>query len=301
MIDAGHEETEKELALIEKKIINLYWIASVEVNLSWKSFLTKIGEEISDLQKQYDAAKDSGDKTAVRKLGIKLAQLKRKRTFHDSRYKALTEHIADVLADANGQALTMINGMLPEIYTINSNFTATQIEGQIKGVSFQLTDASTVRNLVENGDTSLLPMTKRLDIDEDKRWNTEKMNGEVLQGIIQGESMDSISFRLMHVTDMNEKSAIRNARTMVTGAENKGRQDRREEAEKMGIILKKKWIATEDSRTRYSHSKLNGETIDADDTFSNGLLYPGDPDGAPAEVYNCLCTVGDIVVGFRKG
>lgn len=299
-MDAAHKATEKELSALEKKLTGIYSRTAAEVAVTWKDYMTKIGKEVEALQKQYDEAKDSGDKTAVRKLGIKLNRLKRERTIHDKRYKALTEQISDTLADVNGRAMTLINGTLPEIYTINSNFTAMSISGQVRGVSFQLTDAATVRNLVKNGDTSLLPMRKKLDIPKDKLWNVEKMNGEVLQGILQGESMESISYRVQNVTDMNRTSAIRNARTMVTGAENKGRQDRREEAANLGLILKKKWIATEDSRTRTSHHDIDGETVDYDAKFSNGLLYPGDPNGAPSEVYNCRCTVGDIVVGFGK-
>ena len=300
MMDKGHAETDKKLSALEKKLRGIYAVTAAEVAVKWKDYMLKAGKEIDDLQKEYDKAKDSGDKTVVRKLGIKLSRMKRERTIYDSRYKALTEQISDTLADVNGHALTLINGTLPDIYTINSNFTAMSISGQVSGVSFQLTDAATVRNLIKNGDTSLLPMRKKLDIQKDKIWNTEKMNGEVLQGILQGESMEAISFRIQNVTDMNRSSAIRNARTMVTGAENKGRQDRREEAAKMGMIMKKKWIATEDNRTRETHRKIDGETVDYDAKFSNGLLYPGDPNGAGAEVYNCRCTVGDIVVGFRS-
>lgn len=299
-MDKAHEETDKILARIEKKIRGIYTVTAAEVGLKWKDYMMKAGKEIDNLQKQYDEAKDSGDKTAVRKLGIRLSRMKRNRTIHDSRYKALTDQISDTLADVNSRALTLINGTLPEIYTVNSNFTATSISGQVRGVSFQLTDAATVRNLIKNGDTSLLPMRKTLDIEKDKLWNVEKMNSEILQGILQGESMESISYRMQNVTDMNRASAIRNARTMVTGAENKGRQDRREEAAEMGMILKKEWIATEDSRTRETHRKIDREKVDYDKPFSNGLMYPGDPNGDPAEVYNCRCTSADIVVGFRK-
>lgn len=59
----------------------------------------------------------------------------------------------------------------------------------------------------------------------------------------------------------------------------------------MGIELKKQWLATLDGRTRHSHAKLDGETIDTNKTFSNGCKYPGDPDGVAEEIYNCRCTL----------
>ena len=112
--------------------------------------------------------------------------------------------------------------------------------------------------------------------------------------------MDKIASRLSKVTDMNETAAIRNARTMVTGAENKGRQDSYARATADGIILQKEWIATNDSRTRHSHAMLDGAIVDQDKKFDNGLMFPGDTNGRPEETWNCRCTVAAVVKGFRK-
>lgn len=90
---------------------------------------------------------------------------------------------------------------------------------------------------------------------------------------------------------MNMKMAIRAARTSVTAAQNAGRIDGYSAAEKMGIKLKKQWMATLDSRTRHSHAMLDGVAIENDKTFDNGCRYPGDPNGSPEEVYNCRCTL----------
>ena len=135
---------------------------------------------------------------------------------------------------------------------------------------------------------------------KDVRWNVQKVNSEVLQGILSGDSMDKIADRLSSVLGMNETSAIRNARTSVTSAENKGRMDMMEEAEEKGVHVQKKWIATNDDRTRESHAELDGQTVDQDEEFDNGLQYPGDPNGDPEEVYNCRCTLGYKVVSFAR-
>jgi hypothetical protein len=99
---------------------------------------------------------------------------------------------------------------------------------------------------------------------------------------------------------MNKTQAIRSARTIVTGAENKGRQDSYARAEADGIILQKQWLATNDGRTRHSHAALDGAIVDQDKKFDNGLMYPGDPSGRPEEVYNCRCTLVAKVNGFKK-
>ena len=159
-------------------------------------------------------------------------------------------------------------------------------------------DADIVKNFVTI-DKSLLPF-KELDEKKDIRWNVKKMNAEVLQGILQGEPMDKIAGRLSKVADMNETAAIRNARTMVTGAENKGRQDSYARATADGIILAKEWISTNDSRTRHSHAVLDGAIVDQDKKFDNGLMFPGDQNGRPEEVWNCRCSVAAVIKGFKK-
>lgn len=58
--------------------------------------------------------------------------------------------------------------------------------------------------------------------------------------------------------------------------------------------MEKQWIAIEDGRTRRSHSHagVDGEQINLDEAFSNGLMFPGDPSGSAADVVNCRCTLG---------
>lgn len=52
----------------------------------------------------------------------------------------------------------------------------------------------------------------------------------------------------------------------------------------------KQWDASLDARTRDSHARVDGEIRELDEKFSNGLMFPGDPNGAAAEVVNCRCT-----------
>jgi uncharacterized protein with gpF-like domain len=65
----------------------------------------------------------------------------------------------------------------------------------------------------------------------------------------------------------------------------------------MGIKMKQVWMATLDSRTRDSHAMMDGEKRDPGKKFSNGCRYPGDPEGAPGEIYNCRCTLVAEVEG----
>lgn len=51
------------------------------------------------------------------------------------------------------------------------------------------------------------------------------------------------------------------------------------------------WLATLDDDTRESHAELNGQIVNINEPFDNGLLYPCDPSGDPGEIINCRCTI----------
>lgn len=55
--------------------------------------------------------------------------------------------------------------------------------------------------------------------------------------------------------------------------------------------VRKVWVATQDARTRDSHRHMDRESVGINERFSNGLMYPGDPNGAASEVINCRCTM----------
>ena len=300
MADISHYQTDLKLEEMEKRLSAIYSRAEKEIGERWKEYLVEAQSEIDELQKAYDLAKKGGDQKEIRKAGIKLSKAKRNRTLMNNRFKDLTERTAAELANVNKTALAYINGQLPEVYSINYNVLSPTVDG-VGGYSFALVDVDTVRNLATN-DKSLLPY-KQLDEKKDIRWNVKKMNAEVLQGIVQGEPMDRIASRLSNVIGMDETAAIRNARTMVTGAENKGRQDSYARATADGIILHKEWLATNDGRTRHWHAELDGQTVPQDKPFSNAvglIMFPGDPGAHPANVYNCRCSMAAVVKGFKK-
>ena len=138
--------------------------------------------------------------------------------------------------------------------------------------------------------------------DKDRLWNAKKADSELLQAIKNGESIDKMANRLMRVTDMNRNSAIRNARTIITSAENSGRIDSMQELECQGVIIEKEWSATYDRKTRDAHQHLDGQKVEVNEPFKSilgDIMYPGDMSANPANVYNCRCTMYQNVIGFE--
>ena len=135
----------------------------------------------------------------------------------------------------------------------------------------------------------------------DLLWNEQHFRSAMLQGILQGESMPSLAKRLQGVCFMNERQAIRNARTMTTNVQNQGRQQAYLNAKDKGVNIVIEWYATLDGKTRHSHRLMHGKTKSNTENgkFPNGCRWPGDPNGPPAEVYNCRCTTVSWVKGFE--
>lgn len=288
MADKAHRLTDEKLEEMEKRLSAIYSRAGKEIQKTADEYFSKFSAQDAQKRKLLEQGKITEDEYKKWRKG---------KVMYGKRFTEMKEQCAKQLLNVNQTALAYVNGELPEVYAINYNALAGSVDG-VGGYSFTLVDADTVRNLAVT-DTSLLPY-KELDPKKDIPWNMKKINAETLQGILQGESMDKIAKRLRNVQDMNRTQAIRSARTIVTGAENKGRQDSYARAEADGIVLQKEWLATNDGRTRHSHAMLDGAIVDQDKKFDNGLMYPGDPSGRPEEVYNCRCTLVAKVNGFKK-
>lgn len=291
--------TDGKLEEMEKRLRGIYSRASKEVGEAWKAYMTEANAAVEKLGEAYGVAKASGNADAIRAAGIAVSKAKQERTILNARYKRLTEDLAESITKVNQTAAAYINGQLPQIYSVNYNEVARYANKTLRGrVSFDLVDAGTIKRL-STVEENLLPY-KVVNGRRDVRWNVAKINAEVTKGILQGESIPNISKRLSAVLDMNKTSAIRNARTTVTSAQNKGRMDMLHDAAEKGVIMRKGWSAHIDGRERASHAALDGDFVDMDEEFLNGLQYPGDPDGEPEEVYNCRCALIYDVVGFRK-
>lgn len=301
--------TDKVLEQMEKHLTAIYRRAQRELGVAWKAYMNEADEKVKALGKAYGEAKKTGDKETIRAAGIAVSKAKQERTIMNRHYQQLTLSVAESITHVNEIAAAYVNGQLPAIYAANYNEVARNIGGSGGGgsggggrldidIRFDLVDPHTIKRLSTTQE-NLLPY-KTVNHKKDVRWNVAKINAEVTQGILQGESIPKIARRLSAVLKMNEASAIRNARTTVTSAQNKGRIDMMHDAADAGVIMKKGWSAAHDKRVRPSHQHVDGEFVDMDDEFSNGLEYPGDPDGDPEEVYNCRCALIYDVVGFRR-
>ena len=294
MADIAHVKTDEKLEEIEKRLSAIYSRAEKEIQQTADEYFSKFAKQDEAKRKLLEQGKITEEEYEKWRKG---------KVMYGKRFTEMKEQCAKQLLNVNQTAVAYINGELPEVYAINYNALESDVDG-VGGYSFTLVDADTVRNLAVT-DKSLLPY-KKIDPKKDIPWNMKKINAETLQGILQGESMNKIAKRIMNVQEMNKTQAIRSARTIVTGAENKGRQDSYARAEADGIILQRKWLSSDqEGRTRKWHmpEAFDSLIVDIDKPFHNGegdIMFPGDPTASGANVWNCRCSMSAVVIGFKK-
>lgn len=292
-MDYGHKYADERLKRLEKKLKKEYSKAAAEAHQKARMYL----DGFSEYDKILSEKVKSGEM-------LKADYLKwRKDTlFYGNQWQDTTKMLTESFVNAGEIAADMISDTSLDAFALNFNFGTYEVEKLSKlDTSFALYDKTAVRRLIEEK-PDLLPiknLEKKFTSKKAMRWHQKKLQSVATQSILQGDSIPTIAERLAKETansDLN--SAVRNARTMMTSAENGGRVESYKRAESLGIKMKKEWLATLDNRTRHSHEEINGDQVNVDDKFKNGLRYPGDPEGEPDEVYNCRCTLVGALEGI---
>lgn len=293
--DVGRVETDEKLNELERRIAKIYSQASKEVLEKAEHYLSKFAEHDEGMREMVEQKKMTE---------AEYKEWKRKTLMSNQRWINLRDTLAKDMNNANKIARSVTQETMPEVYAINHNFSTYQAEkGALANTNYTLYDRSTVERLLQD-DPDIMPLaSKGVNSKKDTEWNKKVIDSVLLQGILQGESINNMAARFEQVGVRNHETAVRYARTATTGAENAGRTDGYKRAQKMGIKIKKVWFATLDDRTRDSHRELDGETREVDEPFSNGCMHPGDPKGDAGEVWNCRCTLITKVNGadFNTG
>lgn len=234
----------------------------------------------------------------------------RRNLLRTQQYSTTIDSLTEMLVNADTAAIALVNGELP--YVIAESYNYTQFVGHIiadhddiPNVSFEIYNAQSVQAIIRDN-PQILPV---VDPELDTEWNRTRLNREITQGIIQGSTIPDMATRLQRVTQMDRNSAIRAARTAMTGAENMGRNESHRRITSQGINMVKRWSSTYDARTRDTHRLLDNTTANEKGLFGEGILdkldeplmeFPGDPKGAAAEIYNCRCRLNVVPPNYSR-
>ncbi|MCQ2369257.1 MAG: phage head morphogenesis protein [Paludibacteraceae bacterium] len=291
--------TDKELVRLEKRITRIYKESAQELKKQSADYFATYAERWKEEYKAYQKGKYTEDQFKA----WELSQLGRGAHWDD-----LADQMAERMVDTAKMAQDITNGILPKVYTKNSNEIAkiaqdSAIEQGITGIRFDLVDEYAVARLMK-GSSEVRPYKPvALDLPLVDRYSRNKLNNALLQGVLQGDSIDKLANRFMDAGIGERWKAIRSARTAVTGAQSAGKQDRYTDLASKGCEMTKIWVATDDDRTRPEHAEADGQEVAYDEPFDVGgeeLMYPADPNGSGWNVYNCRCTTKAGKIKFKS-
>ena len=228
----AHKLTDDALEALERRISRVYAQAGKDIEEKLNAYTA----QFKRLDEQKKALVEAGKLTQK-----EYEQWRLNKIAIGELWEAKRNNLAQDYLNADKIAYNILNGELPNVYALNHNYTAYALENQTNmNLQFTLCDKASVERLLKE-DRNLLPLKEIKDGEMTQkviRWNEQKVQSAVMQGLLQDEPIPNIAKRLEQVTEMNKNSAIRNARTAVTGAENAGRQDTYAEATAKGINLK---------------------------------------------------------------
>lgn len=291
--DEAHVWTDAELEKLEQRIAAEYQKAAKELADKIDAYFESFKKQDEETKALIGTIVNGREYTEQDYKQWRLAQIGR-----GKRFEALRDRVAERMTKANEVTAAYINDTTPGLYSLNRNYAAYTIEQQVGAdVGFDLWDEQTVKRLiVEQPDLMpYYPPKRAVKRGFDLAWGKRQITAQVTSGILQGESTKRLADRLQNnIPNMNRTSAIRAARTAVTGAQSAGRYESYKAAQEMGIDLEVQWVATLDHRTRHTHALLDGQTRELDKPFvvdGMEILYPGYPLAVGQLIYNCRCTI----------
>lgn len=170
--------------------------------------------------------------------------------------------------------------------------TGRRVGGVLGLTSTQERFVSNARAELMSGDPALLRnyLTRKR---RDRRFDRQ-----VMAAIREGRALESVTIERMLGRYSDRLLELRGetvARTESMAALNQSNVEAYQQAIDSGAIrrqdVRRVWVSTADGRTRDSHREMDRESVGIDQPFSNGLMYPGDPNGPASEVINCRCTM----------
>ena len=266
-MDRGHRYTDKRIEALEKQLSRFYKGVSADIRERLRLFLQEHEDELNELwQRLENGEKVDVDAYIQNNLGDEI------------------DEITKECVKADSKAMEMVGTAMSAIFIYNYNDKAETLNRKT---------GSKIKPIRKRKKRLLPPST---DKSKDTLWHRIKIRFVIHNAVRTGKSTKDVADSLETVTKMDERAAYRAARTALTNAENQGKLDAMYTLrDQYGIDCKKMWYATLDNRTRTSHREIHGEIQELEDKFTNGLMFPADPDGAPGEVWNCRCTLLEVI------
>lgn len=251
----------------------------------------KLHQEFEELTKALDDVEDETEREVL-KSRI------RSKVYQKKYQEGLKKQINDILDNMHEAEYTTVSEYLDKCYEDGFCGAMYDLQGQGISLAFPI-DQEAVTRAVQLD--SKISKGLYAHLGEDVTALKKHITAQVSRGIATGMSYSQIARNLSgKMTGLYGNPggslayAQRIARTEGHRIQCQAAMDCCYKAREKGADVVKQWDSTLDARTRDSHAKVDGEIKELDEKFSNGLMFPGDPNGKAAEVINCRCALHEV-------
>ena len=157
-------------------------------------------------------------------------------------------------------------------------------------LDFGLVNKETIRASVQSP-MSGLKLNQRLN--KNQAAATISIKETITQGLMRGSGVREMATRIKGFYNGDVNKALRLTRTETNRNQTQGQLASFDEAEKLGIEIRRVWVATLDARTRDTHAILDGQIADADGNFDTDFGPVAGPGlfGVASQDIHCRCAV----------
>ena len=273
---------------VQQSLLDSEEAAIKELERQYVAALKEINEKVKQFQADIDlmdeALSQDGLDDATRAL---LESQKRSKIYQQNYQRALQGQISGILDKMHGDNYATIDKYLHGCYETGYVGTMYDLAGQGIPIIAPIDQAAAVKAILTDSKVSG-GLYNRLGVDVAKL--KKSITQEISRGIASSLSYRDIARNISNVSSAPLSRAKTIARTEGHRIQQMSTVDAQQAAKAKGADVLKQWDATLDGRTRDSHRRVDGEVRELDEKFSNGLMFPGDPNGSAAEVINCRCT-----------
>lgn len=273
---------------VQKSLLDSEAAAIKELEKQYAKALEDITERVKLFQTDIDLldqalSQDGLDETTM----AMLRSQKRSKIYQQNYQRALQGQIGGILDKMHGDNYATIDKYLNGCYETGYIGVMYDISGQGVPLVAPIDQAAAVKAVLTDSKVSNgLYAALGVDVRKLKKSITQ----EISRGIASSLPYSDIARNISSVSKAPLSRAKTIARTEGHRIQQTSARDAQHAAKKKGADVVKQWDSTLDGRTRDSHARVDGEMRELDEKFSNGLMFPGDPDGGAAEVVNCRCT-----------
>ncbi len=202
--------------------------------------------------------------------------------------KALKTQVQSILETLQANEFETVSAYLTKSYEDGFIGTMYDLQGQGIPLIFPIDQKAVVEAIQTETQLSNDLYTA---LGKDIKTLQKQIAGEISRGVAGGQMYSEIARNVAGYARIPKNNAMRIVRTEAHRIQTRASMNACEKAKSKGADVVKQWDASLDKRTRESHVRVDGEIRELDEKFSNGLLYPGDPNGSAAEVINCRCAL----------